>query len=68
MHRSHITSCALLLVVAALIAIAWGVPAGTLAVLAILLLCPLAMLLMMRFMMTAGHPEASGSDPDRPTW
>lgn len=61
MHRNHLTSCVVLLAAAALIAVALGVPAGALAVAAVLVICPLMMVAMMYFM-TAGRNGVSDRD------
>jgi cytochrome c oxidase subunit IV len=53
MHRNHLVPCLVMLGAAVLIALAWGVQLGSLAIVGVMLLCPLAMLLMMRAM--AGH-------------
>jgi hypothetical protein len=50
MHRNHLLPCLVMLGAAVVIALVWGVQLGSLAILGVALLCPLAMLLMMRSM------------------
>ncbi|HVM55742.1 MAG TPA: hypothetical protein VM262_21335 [Acidimicrobiales bacterium] len=50
MHRNHLIPCLVMLGAAVLIALAWGVQLGSLAIVGVMLLCPLVMLLMMRAM------------------
>jgi cytochrome c oxidase subunit IV len=63
MHRNHLLPCLIMLGAAVLIALTWGVQLGSLAILGVMLLCPLAMLVMMRAMSAShgdsGHTEHS---------
>ena len=70
MHRNHLMPCLVMVGAAVLIAVVWGVQLGTLALFGVMLLCPLAMLLMMRAMAAGDHagghrhePSQSDTDP-----
>ena len=57
MHRNHLMPCLVMVGAAVLIAVVWGVQLGTLALFGVMLLCPLAMLLMMRAMAAGDHGD-----------
>jgi cytochrome c oxidase subunit IV len=61
MHRNHLVPCVVMLGAAVLVAVVWGVQLGTLALVAVMLLCPALMLVMMRSM-AAGGDHRSDTD------
>jgi cytochrome c oxidase subunit IV len=63
MHRNHLVPCVVMLGAAVLISVVWGVQLGTLALVAVMLLCPALMLLMMRSMATAGGHSVGAERP-----
>jgi cytochrome c oxidase subunit IV len=64
MHRNHLMPCLVMLGAAVLIAVVWGVQLGTLALFGVMLLCPLAMLLMMRSMAAGDHRDRHQHSPN----
>lgn len=72
MRNWHYGLCAIALAIAVLGALWWGVPAGTIGLFGLLLVCPLMMILMMQGMRGGGSDEndrdAGGrDDPHRHT-
>ncbi|HEX7165534.1 MAG TPA: DUF2933 domain-containing protein [Acidimicrobiales bacterium] len=66
MVRNHLTHCLVGVVAAAALLVAFGVEAGALGYLAVVLACPLMMVLMMRGMMSGhGQGRAGRDHPDQ---
>jgi cytochrome c oxidase subunit IV len=64
MHRNHLVPCVVMLGAAVMVAVVWGVQLGTLALVAVMLLCPALMLLMMRSMATTdSHSSETDHHP-----